>query len=336
MGKLLESSLLISEAISEADRHSIESIQLRRVPVRRALEIAANPQPCEAAQSVGKRAGRIWDAPAPLRLWHLASLDAPTVAVVWCLAFGWAADVRLPVWIAAFLALAAWTVYVGDRLLDARRAFDTGKSDGLRERHFFHWRHRKILAPLGIASGIAAAGLVLAMMPVAARQRGSILALAACAYLARVHAAEPRHRIRSPLPRLVSKELLAAMIFTAACALPAWNRAASHSLALISAIIFFAALAWLNCHAIDRWEDQSRAPEKSGIAMPACLLGLAGATMSLPLVSHHPRAAALLLAGAVSALLIAVLDQLRGRMTPLAMRAAADLVLLTPLALLWR
>jgi hypothetical protein len=38
----------------------------------------------------------------------------------------------------------------------------------------------------------------------------------------------------------------------------------------------------------------------------------------------------LVAAGAASALLLALLDRLRRRLTPLALRAAADLVLLTP------
>lgn len=64
--------------------------------------------------------GRVLDAPLLLRYWHLSSLDAPTVAVVWSLGFAWAAGVRLPVWIPILLALVAWAVYIGDRLLDAR------------------------------------------------------------------------------------------------------------------------------------------------------------------------------------------------------------------------
>jgi hypothetical protein len=42
----------------------------------------------------------------------------------------------------------------------------------------------------------------------------------------------------------------------------------------------------------------------------------------------------LLAAGATSALLLALLDRTRARMTSLALRAAADFVLLTPLALI--
>jgi hypothetical protein len=46
------------------------------------------------------------------------------------------------------------------------------------------------------------------------------------------------------------------------------------------------------------------------------------------------RAAELAMAAALSSLLLAALDGLRSRLSPLALRAAADLVLLTPLALL--
>jgi hypothetical protein len=50
----------------------------------------------------------------------------------------------------------------------------------------------------------------------------------------------------------------------------------------------------------------------------------------------QPRIAALLLAGGVSSLLLGLLDRLRDRLTPVALRAAADMVLLMPLALLVR
>jgi hypothetical protein len=51
------------------------------------------------------------------------------------------------------------------------------------------------------------------------------------------------------------------------------------------------------------------------------------------MVHLQPRAAALLGTAAASALLLALLDRLRPRLTPLTQRALADLVLLTPLAL---
>ncbi len=54
------------------------------------------------------------------------------------------------------------------------------------------------------------------------------------------------------------------------------------------------------------------------------------------LFAFHSRVAALMGAGAASAALLALLDRFRGRMTPLALRSTADLVLLTPIALLLR
>src|ERR1700744_3758153 len=87
-------------------------------------------------------------APAIVRYWHLASFDAPTVAVVWALGFAWTVRVQLPGWAPVLIALVTWAVYVVDRLLDARAAFRSGDDNGLRERHFFHWKHRRILTPL--------------------------------------------------------------------------------------------------------------------------------------------------------------------------------------------
>jgi hypothetical protein len=56
--------------------------------------------------------------------------------------------------------------------------------------------------------------------------------------------------------------------------------------------------------------------------------------LACALSQTQPRSAALVASGAVSALLLALLDRFRSCLTPLALRAAADLVLLTPLALL--
>jgi hypothetical protein len=61
---------------------------------------------------------------------------------------------------------------------------------------------------------------------------------------------------------------------------------------------------------------------------------LTGVLLGFSLFFFDTRSAALVASGAVSALLLALLDRLRSRLTSLALRAAADLVLLTPLALL--
>jgi len=274
-------------------------------------------------------------APAVLRLWHLASLDAPTVAAVWTLAFAWAAHVRLPPWIPLLLALAAWSVYIADRLLDARSAIRANNLTILRDRHRFHHLHRRFLLPITVAAALAAVWIVFTQMPIAARERNSALAVAALAYFTRVHS--PGRLPSFGISRLLKKELLVGLLFTAACALPAISRASSPEtkLPLLPAALFFAVLAWLNCHAIEAWESSETSPYTPQIQTQAALLGIGGMALALLLAPAHSRAAALVLCGVGSALLLALLDRFRGNITPLALRAAADLVLLTPLALLF-
>jgi hypothetical protein len=314
-------------------------------------QILANPQARFSLAKPIPANRRQFDAPAPLRLWHLTSLDAPTVAVVWSLAFAWAAGVRLPAWITILLALAAWAVYIGDRLLDARAAFRIANLDSLRERHLFHHRHRRLLLPLALAASCAVLWIVFTQMPSPARERNSVLAVAALAYFTGVHSSRRLPALHLPplvkplakplanpfVKLLLKKELLVGLLFTAACAMPAFTRAtaqfASSRGPLLATAVFFALLAWLNCHAIDRWEAPHR-KRGSQIFAPACLLAVAGIPLAGFLSQAQPRFAALVLAGVAAALLLALLHRSRGRLTPLALRAAADLVLLTPLVLL--
>ena len=287
--------------------------------------------PLASSKLHSRAAARPVDAPAPLRLWHLASLDAPTVAAVWGLAFAWAAHIALPRWIPALLALGTFAVYVADRVLDARRALRSGAVHTLRARHLFHWRHRRALVPLAAIAAVAAACLIFSRMPAINRARNSVLAAAALMYFSGVHGA---HQAPTWLRRIFSKELLVGVLFTAGCAAPAFSRLGSvWPTPLLAAMAFFAALAWLNCHAIEEWESAAR-PEHTvrlGVLLGAC--GIAAAAFSL---HADPRIAALLAAGSASALLLALLGSLRTRLTPLALRAAADLVLLTPLVLVLR
>jgi hypothetical protein len=278
----------------------------------------------------------VFNIPAPLRVWHLASLDAPTVAVVWAFSFAWVARAHLPPWLPAVLALAVWSIYAADRLLDARRAVASGALSRLRERHFFHWRHRRIFTALAVGGAFLAAAVSLSRMPGAARERGSALVAAALVYLTRVHIhpAPSKMQMKLRLP-LATKELFVGLLFAAGCALPAWNRT-SQPWVLASPVCFFAVLAWLNCFAIDRWEGGSHSCATTRIAFRGVLLGLAGLVFAIALLAHQPRAAALLVAASASALLLALLDRVQDRLTPLALRAAADLALLTPLVLLLR
>jgi hypothetical protein len=267
-------------------------------------------------------------APLPIRLWHLASLDAPSVALIWSVAFARVLDVRLPWWVLVLLSLGVWSVYVADRLLDARIGMQSSALGHLRERHIFHWRHRRILAPAAIACGFIAAWIVFQRMPSATKEHNSLLAAASLLYFTRVHTG------RKFLP-ILSKELFVGVLFTFGCALPAYSRA-HFSLAewpFLIAIGFFALLAWLNCYAIDRWESDDLEPSPRQIAFLALVFGAAALICSSVLFVSHPRSASLIFCGAIAALLLAALDRVRSRITPVTQRAAADLALLTPVLL---
>jgi hypothetical protein len=350
---------------------------------------------------------RVFDLPRPVALWHLASLDAPTVAVVWALAFAWVGGVHVSGRVMVVLALATWCAYVSDRILDARvldsrvlrsripgaRVRDAqapvagagvklairpelgrpelgrpelGRPE-LRERHYFHWRNRRLFVPLAGAAACVAAIMALGFLPVVDRERGSVLAAAALAYFSGVHAMPRLERWRHSLPRLVSKEFLVALLFTTGCMLPTWSRfhASSHSPGIHAFSptdsrlwrfwipgIYFAALAWLNCRSIAGWEGEKNfrvgEPRAGRVTIfgpfpalitnlsAATLLAFAGFLLAGIAWASCPRASALLAAGAVSALLLALLDGIKTRMTPLALRASADFVLLTPVLIYLR
>jgi len=279
-------------------------------------------------------------APAPLRLWHLTSLDAPTVAVVWCLGFAWAGRITLPLWLPVVLALAGWSFYILDRLLDARRCLaprENGQNAGfsptlLRARHYFHWKHRRMFAPVAAVAAGLAIGLVWHSMPVAARARNSVLAAAAMAYFTSVHSPwRPASRPSSSRRLRLPKELLVGILFTLACAMPVWTRMAEGRAALVAPVLVYTALAWLNCVAIETWESRGRSTVfRMALALAGIAILAAGGGVAL----HLPRTALLLSAAALSGGALATLDRLRGRLDPTTLRMAADLVLLTPLPLL--
>jgi len=273
----------------------------------------------------------------------MASLDAPTVAVVWSLAFAWAAQIALPVWIPILLALATWAVYVVDRLLDARRGFRAPRVHRLRERHRFHWRYRRVLLPSALAAACGAGSLIIGVMPRAAMERNFVLASVTLAYFTSVHTPRESGRrafsFRWPFEQLFFPvELFIACVFTTGCLLPVFCRlpaAFGPSFAgLCGTGAFYVMVAWLNSYSIRCWESANGTPSRVFVA--GCTLGGAGFAGAWLLSSSQPRMGALVAMGCVSALLLAFLHRLRNRLTPLTLRACADLVLLAPLALLLR
>jgi hypothetical protein len=199
--------------------------------------------------------------------------------------------------------------------------------------------------------------MVVTFLSFFARERGLVLGAAALAYFSGVHAAPRGRQRRHVFSWPLSKEFLVAVLFTAGCILPAWSRFHASGAPGFSAlwfwipVVYFAALAWLNCWSIARWESglesnegrfgQDGRPNFERMVQrrdhfPSLLVAFAGLMLAVIASAWHPRSGELILAGAASALLLALLDRMRTRITPLALRAAADLVLLTPLVLFLR
>lgn len=289
-----------------------------------------------------------------LILWHLTSLDAPTVAAVWSLAFARCSGLHLHPWTPVLLSLTTWCIYVGDRLLDARKGLRFCSESGLRERHFFHWRHRRILLPLAIGAACIALAMVMALLPSIVRESGSVMAIAALVYLSGVHLAHGSDNFTAT-QRLTfpNKEFWVGLLFTAGCALPLWPRLHVAGATQSSfwpfwiPVACFAALAWLNCTCIAQWESADGPPglpdlhrgANGGAPLHlrlAILLAIVSTGLAAGAFPAHPRTAALLACGAASAIILALLDRIRDRLAATALRAAADLALLTPVVLLWR
>ena len=236
------------------------------------------------------------------------------------------------------LALIVWAVYVGDRLLDAWAGMQSPPLHLLRERHLFHWRYRRILVPVALAAAAAAAAFVVMCLPARARVPDTALAAATLVYFSGVHSRGRIRLVEWLLSAFSSRSFLIGVLFTAGCLLPVAAQvppgafvSCARLLALPAA--FFAALAWLNCHAIGRWESAAPVPA-NGIADKAGLVAAAGAGLALLAGATAPSIGWLMAAGTASALLLVLLEHMRGRLTALALRAAADLVLLTPVFLL--
>jgi hypothetical protein len=280
---------------------------------------------------------------SPLALWHLLSLDAPTVAALWTWFIARANHVRLPLASPAAMALAVWVLYAADRLLDSR-LLDVCPRSGrmhyeLEARHYFHHRHRRAFL-IGVAIAAAVLAALLRNLPAAAIHLYLVEGALLFAWFLVLHGTHNAHRL--------PKEIAVGLFFAAATFIPTVSRApfaasAALRLALVPAALLFAALCSLNCLFIYAWEHDASGRSSARQPHPTTRLALRHLTMlavwiavaavALMLFKRlSPRPIAV--ACALSALLLLCLDRNRRRFPQIALRAAADLALLTPLALL--
>lgn len=273
--------------------------------------------------------GRPPRARSVLAMWHLLSLDAPTVAAVWTMFVARAVGVRLPWGEPAAMFVAVWMIYAADRLLDARALEGNrhGLPDGLEERHRFHHEHRS--AFLGV---IAFAALALVMLlhriDLAALRLYALLAALLGVWMLLIHA-------RALSARRLPKELAVGLFFPAAVFIPTVARVPALRLSLLPVAILFAGVCALNCLLLYAWEhpvDRSAAHATTRWAThhPDALAGVLLLVAAGEAAWQHGGPA---LACGLSIALLWTLDRLHGHFKAVHVRAAADLILLTPL--LW-
>jgi hypothetical protein len=277
-----------------------------------------------------------------LHLWHLLSLDAPTVAVLWTWFIASANHLSLPFTATLSMAIAVWMLYAADRLMDARQMGTPSlhlQPNELEARHYFHHRHRaRFLTGILIAS--IALAILLPHLEAPAIHLYLILGGLLSGYFILIHAtptAETSRKVAHRLP----KEIAVGIFFAAATFIPTVARRPDLRLALLPLALLFASLCSLNCLFIYAWEHSIPHPARPAHAttrfalrhLQSITIILSAASSSLALFDHHAPWP-ILTATAIAAIALLILHHRRHSMTPTTLRAAADLALLTPLLLL--
>ncbi len=249
-------------------------------------------------------------------LWpNLLSLDAPIVALLWQLLFVRCFHGRLGMLPAMLLALAVWLIYVADRTLDAWRG---APGTAEQPRHEFYRRHWRSVLPIWIGALGTGAWLAWSRLPGPLFVEGVAVASGTALYLTAVHLAP------GLLQRANSKESAVAVLFGLGASLAAWPGVRTTGDVL--AILLFSVLCWMNCAAIDDWERGDGL--RPSVIIAAALVALTAACM---LRDHRPIIGAAETAGALG---LVLLDRMRERYSPDALRVLADVVLLTPILFL--
>jgi hypothetical protein len=279
-------------------------------------------------------------ATTPLTLWHLLSLDAPTVAVLWTWFIAASNHIHLPHSATLAMAVTVWTLYAADRLMDTSLLdTDPASYKDLETRHYFHHRHRPAFLT-GIAFASIALAVLLPRLDTEAIHLYLILGALVLGYFILIHATRTTSA-QQELAHRMPKEIAVGLCFAAATFIPTVARRPDLRLPLLPSALLFAALCSLNCLFIYAWEHEDS--RTNPLAHPITQLALRNlpllttllllvATL-LTLFDHlAPRTIPSAIAAATSLLLL--LHLRRFTISRITLRAAADLALTTPLLLL--
>ena len=299
----------------------------------RAGRMGARTETPRGAESHGGAVGACAQA---LLLWHLLSLDAPTVAVLWTVFLARLAHVVLPAGTCLGMGVGVWVLYVLDRLIDAHPIAPrehAGRRQELELRHLFHYRHRSAFAVTLVFAAILLAVLLPRISHAAA---GLYLVEAAVlgGYFLLIHAASPR--IRGSVP----KEFMVGLFFAGATFVPVVSETHGYRPTLMLDALFFSAVCTLNCLYIYAWEHPGRMHPHGltrlalGLLLPGTVALLA---LSLPMILFSvgpPGGEVYPMACLLSAAALLLLHGFRARFSRTGLRAAADAALLTPILFL--
>ena len=230
------------------------------------------------------------------------------MAVLWQVLFLRCFHASQEILSSVLLVSAVWLIYSADRALDAWRGV------GTRPRHEFYRRYWRIVLPVWSAVLAAAAWLAWTSLPPPLFTRGLWLGAAVALYFVAVHA--------TPL-RAWPKEAAVAVLFALGASVAAWGSLETPYDVLT--VLLFSCLCWINCIAIEQWEQ--------GCARWPVGVAAAGVALAAALFLHQQRPV-LASAEVASALALLALDRYRPRLSADALRVLADAALLSPILFL--
>ncbi|MFL6417548.1 MAG: hypothetical protein ACJ74Y_17980 [Bryobacteraceae bacterium] len=175
------------------------------------------------------------------------SLAAPLVAVIWQLSLVRAFQLRASRLEPVVLALAIWTLYAADHVLDALRGMSSFWEPTRKTFYRLHWR---TMATVASCTGLASLALAVCSLRRSTLLSGVAIGAFVFAYFLFVHMLPLRWRGLWP------REAVVALGFSLGTFVPLMPSRAIPPLAgSVQAIVFFL-LCWLNCCAVETWEWQ--------------------------------------------------------------------------------
>jgi hypothetical protein len=261
---------------------------------------------------------------------NLVCLDAPLVSIAWLWLFAKTVHAPIDPINRAALFLTAWLIYLADRLADSY-SLPHGVPRSLR--HEFCLNHRHIW--IGALAAISVTDAVLIWRNIGKETflAGAVIGTLALIYLVL------NHSLGGAWPRLPLKEFAIGFLFVAGTLVALLPHLPPLSKSVLFSGITFALLCTLNCVSIAYWErtlDETQRKVSFATRYPGLERHFGKASIVLALSSgimaiFYRDAAAIFGCVSASALLLALLDSLRGKISRDQRTALADLVLLTPL-----